>query len=241
MKTLTLRLTAPLQSYGNQATFERRTSGDFPSKSAVIGMIAAALGYRRDDDRILALNDLVFAVRVDQGGKPLTEFQTVEWKQGTRKLTHRDYLQDAVFMVAVGSEDEATMTRIHEALQHPKFQLFLGRRASVPAGVLQIREFADQTPLTVLKKLTWQASCWYQKRYTKWHPQAATVTLEMYADAALLPNKHQVMVRDRVESFDQRDRRYGFRPLATERVTLPNPLVKNVDQVATEHDPFSVL
>lgn len=236
MKTLTLRLAAPLQSYGNQATFERRTSGDFPSKSAIIGMIAAALGYRRDDDRILALNDLVFAVRVDQGGKPLTEFQTVEWKQGTRKLTHRDYLQDAVFMVAVGSEDEATITRIHEALQRPKFQLFLGRRASVPAGVLQMREFTGQTPVMVLKDLAWQASCWYQKRYTKWHPQAATVMLDMYADAALLPNKHQVMVRDRVESFDQRDRRYGFRPLATERVTIRNPWVES-----TEHDPFSVL
>ncbi len=47
MKTLTIRLIAPLQSYGNQATFERRTSDDHPSKSAIIGMIAAAMGYKK--------------------------------------------------------------------------------------------------------------------------------------------------------------------------------------------------
>ncbi|WP_143441692.1 CRISPR-associated protein Cas5, partial [Lactobacillus helveticus] len=47
MKTATIRLTAPLQSYGNQASFNQRTSDNYPSKSAVIGIIAAALGYRR--------------------------------------------------------------------------------------------------------------------------------------------------------------------------------------------------
>ena len=57
MKTLTIKLTAPLQSYGNEATFERRTTSYYPTKSAVIGMIAAALGYRRTDERILKLNE----------------------------------------------------------------------------------------------------------------------------------------------------------------------------------------
>lgn len=42
MKTLTIKLTAPLQAYGNEASFERRTSWPGPSKSAIIGMIAAA-------------------------------------------------------------------------------------------------------------------------------------------------------------------------------------------------------
>ena len=41
MKTLTIKLTGPLQSYGNEATFSRRTSYHYPSKSAVIGLIAA--------------------------------------------------------------------------------------------------------------------------------------------------------------------------------------------------------
>ena len=61
MKTLTIKLTAPLQSYGNEATFERRTTNDYPTKSAVIGMVAAALGYRRADARIASLNELQLA------------------------------------------------------------------------------------------------------------------------------------------------------------------------------------
>ena len=52
MKTLTIRLAGPLQTYGNEATFSRRTSYHYPSKSVVIGLIAAALGYRRNDARI---------------------------------------------------------------------------------------------------------------------------------------------------------------------------------------------
>lgn len=83
MKTLAINFKAPLQSFGNEATFTRRTTNDYPSKSAVIGMLAAALGYHRDDERITDLNDLLFAVRIDQPGKVLHEFQTVEWKKKT--------------------------------------------------------------------------------------------------------------------------------------------------------------
>ena len=59
MKTISIRLTSPLQSYGNEAQFARRTTGDYPSKSAIVGMLAAALGYQRDDPAINALNDLL--------------------------------------------------------------------------------------------------------------------------------------------------------------------------------------
>jgi CRISPR system Cascade subunit CasD len=141
MKSLTIRLTAPLQSYGNEATFNRRTTDDYPSKSAIIGMIAAALGYRRDDSRINSLNKLLMAVRIDQPGKVLTDFHMVEYAQNSkktkRKLTYRDYLQDAVFIVAIGSKDEDLIDRIEYALKHPYFQLSLGRRSNAPAGLLR--------------------------------------------------------------------------------------------------------
>lgn len=96
MKTLTIKLTGPLQSYGNEATFSRRTSYHYPSKSAVIGLIAAALGYRRGDLRIKRLNELKMAVRIDQPGRTLTDFQTIEYNQknGKRSLSYRDYLQE---------------------------------------------------------------------------------------------------------------------------------------------------
>lgn len=69
MKTLVIRIAAPLQSYGDPASFEKRTTFRAPSKSAVIGMIGAALGFRRESDDYKSLNDLDFAVRVDQPGE----------------------------------------------------------------------------------------------------------------------------------------------------------------------------
>lgn len=232
MKTLTIRLTAPLQSYGNEATFERRTTGDYPSKSAVIGMISAALGYSRDDKRIEQLNDLKFAVRVDQRGINLTDFQTahfktVKWKEG-RKVTYRDYLQDAVFVAAVGG-DEAAIEQIHSALKHPHYALFLGRRANVPAGALQM-EMIDGDPVSVLSNLPWQASKWYQKR----QKNGAAFRAEIIADADLLPdtNKTDTLVKDRAISFASKSRQYGFREVKTTTVEL---------KPDTKHDIMSAL
>lgn len=239
MKTLTIRLTAPLQSYGNEATFERRTTGDYPSKSAVIGMIAAALGYSREDSRISKLNDLSFAVRVDQTGQVLTDFHTVEWKKNVRKITYRDYIQDAVFVVAVGSKDDQQITKIHDALRHPHYQLFLGRRANVPAGVLLMEEFEDENPVTVLENLDWQVSPWSQKVYQQQNPKKPFPKVSIYADANLLTDHHSIMVKDRVGSFDQRNRYFGYREMATERIQLKHAQAP-VDE-STEHDALSAL
>ncbi|WP_125573782.1 type I-E CRISPR-associated protein Cas5/CasD [Levilactobacillus huananensis] len=233
MKILTIKLTAPLQSYGNEASFTRRTTNDYPTKSAVIGMIAAALGYRRNDERILALNDLSFAVRIDQIGRKLTDFQTVEWKKETRKITYRDYIQDAVFVVALGSDDAQMIENINVALHHPRFQLFLGRRANVPAGLLITQVFSDVTPVAVLRRFPWQANKRYQRR-SKSH------RLEIVADASLLSDKPSAMVKDRVVSFDQRDRRYGFRAIARTTVDLTH-LNSQESEPDTTHDAFGAI
>lgn len=229
MKILTIKLTAPLQSYGNEATFERRTTGDYPTKSAVVGMIAAALGYRRSDQRIVALNELKFAVRIDQTGRILTDFQTVEWKANTRKVTYRDYLQDAVFMVAVGSQDEALMEKIDWALHHPRFQLFLGRRSNAPAGVLRTQLSTAASPVATLEQVAWQAIPSYRHRHDG-------QDLEIIADADLIPDAQGAMVKDQVRSFVQRNRQHEFRAVAVTRVN-PNSL----ELQGTAHDVLAFL
>lgn len=236
MKTLTIRLAAPLQSYGDEATFARRTSSDHPSKSAVIGMLAAALGYRRDDPRITALNDLAFSLRVDQPGRMMTEFQTVEWKAGTRKLSYRDLLQDAVFVAAVGSDDADLIDQLAQALRHPRFQLFLGRRANPIAGVVQYDVFDNKDPVSVLKALPWRAAEWYQKK----RKAQATIDASVYADAELLPDEPTParVVKDQVVSFDQRDRRFSFRTAKSTQIQLDNPAY---DTAQTDHDVWASL
>ena len=64
---LLFRLSGPLASWGEIAVGERRSSWPRPSKSAVLGLVAAALGYDRHDAAAhAALNHgLHFAVRVD--------------------------------------------------------------------------------------------------------------------------------------------------------------------------------
>ena len=46
MATLLLRLAAPLQAWGADSKFETRKTGREPTKSGVIGLLAAALGRR---------------------------------------------------------------------------------------------------------------------------------------------------------------------------------------------------
>lgn len=232
MQTLTIRLSAPLQAYGNEASFNRRTSWGVPSKSAVLGLVAAALGLRRDDSTIASLNELAFATRTEQPGRQMTDFQIVEYQKNankfTKKLSYRDYLQDAVFMVALGTDDDGLFNKIEYVLKHPRFQLFLGRRSCPPAGALQINSFAKQSPVQVLENLPWQASTWFQQKWRK--PEYNAV---ITADADLLAGQPSYWQKDLVGSFSQKNRYHRLRQVAEENCILKNPY-RNKQQ--SEHD-----
>lgn len=104
MAVLLLRLAAPLQSWGNDdSKFETRKTWREPSKSGVIGMIAAALGYKRyETEKILELNKLRFGVRVDREGKLLRDFHTAKSSDKDKTyVTYRYYLADAIFLVGL--------------------------------------------------------------------------------------------------------------------------------------------
>ncbi|MDO5566399.1 MAG: CRISPR-associated protein Cas5, partial [Planctomycetia bacterium] len=51
---LALYFDAPMQSYGVESKFDRRTSLAWPSRSAVTGIVGAALGIDRGDRAFLA-------------------------------------------------------------------------------------------------------------------------------------------------------------------------------------------
>ena len=79
MKTLLLKFAGPLQSWGTNSHFESRYTDFYPSKSAVIGMVAASFGYRRkEDEKIQKLNELDFAIRIDQPGNLLKDFHVAQ-------------------------------------------------------------------------------------------------------------------------------------------------------------------
>ena len=147
MSTLLLRLAAPLQAWGTDSKFEVRRTNREPSKSGVIGLLAAALGLRRDAD-LSKLTALRFGVRVDRNGEVIKDFHMAKAEK-TSYLTYRYYLSDAIFLVGLESEDRSFLEQIERALRKPCFPLFLGRRSCPPTLplVLGIREDALETAL----------------------------------------------------------------------------------------------
>lgn len=75
MSVLLMQLAGPLQSWGASSRFARRSTEPAPTKSGVIGLLAAALGRARSAD-LTDLAALRFGVRVDQRGTPLRDFHT---------------------------------------------------------------------------------------------------------------------------------------------------------------------
>ncbi|MDD3585950.1 MAG: type I-E CRISPR-associated protein Cas5/CasD [Thermoguttaceae bacterium] len=53
-KILAMYFDAPMQSYGVESRYDRRTTLPFPTRSAVTGILCAALGIERDDRDFLA-------------------------------------------------------------------------------------------------------------------------------------------------------------------------------------------
>lgn len=152
MPTLLIRLAAPLQSWGMRSRFEIRTTEKMPTKSGVIGMLAAALGWSRNED-LKMLTDLRFGVRADREGEDITDFHIAHGQKDSY-VTYRHYLSDAVFLAGVEG-DEETVKELESALRNPRFPLFLGRRSCPPTlpiviGICQAsleRALREEPPL----------------------------------------------------------------------------------------------
>lgn len=216
MTVLLLRLAGPLQSWGTRSRFVRRGTDPQPSKSGVLGLLAAAQGRRRTDD-IEDLLRLRFGVRLDQPGRLVRDFQTAVPLDGgaALPLTIRHYLGDAAFVAAVEG-DRQVLEALDDALRHPQFPLYLGRRSCPPAGPVTLGTvdagFAD-----VLATWPWQASPWWRRRH-----HAAQVRIEIVRDVHA-DEEPDAFVDDVPLSFDPGFRRYQSRPVVRSWTVLPNP------------------
>ncbi|MES2355658.1 MAG: type I-E CRISPR-associated protein Cas5/CasD [Pseudomonadota bacterium] len=163
MPTLLLRLVGPMQSWGTTSRFDKRDTGKEPSKSGVVGLLAAAMGIDRENWQDLeSLARLGMAVRHDRSGVSKYDYQTVG--QGTEEVVSADgkiqlrsrmilangkypsgdhlgegiqsfrhYLADAAFLVALEGGDRTLLEQAHVALRNPKWPLALGRKSYVPS------------------------------------------------------------------------------------------------------------
>lgn len=153
---LLFTLYAPLASWGDLAPGELRGSWDRPSRSAVLGLLGAALGVERSDqsghDALEAGYGI--AVRLDLPGTPGVDYQTAQtlpasyaWRlsRQTRAgqlsnhnrletiLSQRTFRQDAFATIAVWGQDGArwSLAELKAALERPRFVLYAGRKSHV--------------------------------------------------------------------------------------------------------------
>ena len=208
MTVLLLRLAGPMQAWGSSSRFAHRTTEVAPTKSGVIGMLAAARGIRRTEP-LTELLGLSFGVRLDQPGNLVRDFQTARPPGKPHSLlSYRFYLSDAVFLAAVGGE-ASLLQGLHDALRRPHFPLYLGRRSCPPDGPVSLGVDDGEVP-GALRTWPWLASEWHRKRQTK------TVTLEIIRDAQRGDPLTETIM-DEPLSFDPARRRHAWRSVVRER------------------------
>lgn len=152
---LLFTLYAPMAAHGDVAVGERRMGWDRPGRSAVMGLLAAALGIERGDENALDELDrsLWFAVATAEPGVPMTDYHTIQVPRTPRKgrfatrrdelaakslstiLSVREWRMHVLHTVALWPRESATIDlgRLADALNRPHFSLYAGRRAG-PIG-----------------------------------------------------------------------------------------------------------
>ncbi|GAB6194358.1 type I-E CRISPR-associated protein Cas5/CasD [Desulfocastanea catecholica] len=224
MATLLLRLMGPMQSWGTTSRFDQRDTGKEPSKSGVIGLLAAAMGIDRENWVDLEpLTRLIMAVRHDRPGIPKMDYQTAgcaagdtiikaEGKQakGGGVVSQRFHLADAAFLVGLECDDISFLERIHASLGNPVWTLALGRKSYVPSESIWIEGGVQDAPLMeLLSRWPWIAN------RRKWEdlPEKILISYESQDGSGVLKMDQPL------SSFAER--RFGARFVCSELIPFP--------------------
>jgi len=168
---LAFQLEGPLQSWGERARWTIRDTANEPTKSGVIGLLAACLGWGIENDA--EISELATAVRlgvrVDRPGRGLVDFHTVvggvmsaEGKIKITEKTHepevvvsqRMYLADASFLVVLGGHADR-IDRLEQAMLDPVWPPFLGRKSCPPSVPIVPRQLDAQGIEDSLRQIAW--------------------------------------------------------------------------------------
>lgn len=169
---LVFSLVAPMGAFGDLAGHVQRGSASWPARSAILGLIGAALGLRRDDGPGQAgLNAWQMAVSVLHQGPVLNDFHTVQTVPSARikrpatradairalntsdngLITRRAYRMDCAFGVALWGGDVATLKA---ALKAPHFVPYLGRKSCPLSAPMAPERLDAEGPLQALAAIT---------------------------------------------------------------------------------------
>jgi CRISPR system Cascade subunit CasD len=160
MDYLLFRLYGPMASWGEIAVGATRHTANYPSKSAIIGLIAAALGIKRDNVEVQQQMQQGYAIAVEvfAQGSLLRDYHTTQVPDSVGKVSYhtrrdellrgkdrlgtilssREYRSDALALVAVKALINAPydLQTIQHSLNKPMFHLYLGRKSCPLAAPL---------------------------------------------------------------------------------------------------------
>ena len=162
---LALLLDGPMQSWGFASRFTRRTTALHPTKSGLVGLLAAALGINKHGSdeaaqvaRLAALRCTTITLPKPRGaGEPLpmlrlSDYHTIgggyekgtDWMKKPRAasgatletvLSERHYLLDARFGVLL---EGSGLEEVAASLRNPTWGVWLGRKCCIPASPLLV-------------------------------------------------------------------------------------------------------
>lgn len=153
-----IRLAGPLQSWAGAAvTGNIVQTEEIPSPRSLRGLLAGAMGYKRDDEMPIWLESIHFTVRQERRATFVDDFHTINQRTGEEKfrrrlllaqgarassvnkpvftpddqggtsIVNRTYLADTEFIVRITAEGRTE--EIDQALRSPRFSTYLGRKA----------------------------------------------------------------------------------------------------------------
>ncbi|MCB0138688.1 MAG: type I-E CRISPR-associated protein Cas5/CasD [Caldilineaceae bacterium] len=150
MNTLFLRLEAPLQSWGERGQWSVRDSATEPTKSGIVGLLACASGFNKEEQIRNLSAAITIAVRCDREGVPQVDYHTIGGGYDTPQLltaegkpkvsngqphteiSYRTYLHNASFLVVIQANREM-IQQLTLRIQEPVWSIFLGRKSCPPS------------------------------------------------------------------------------------------------------------
>lgn len=223
--TAVLTLRGPLQAWGDTPAATERRTGHRPTKSAVVGMVAGAMGLRSGNS-VEHLFSLEFGVRSDHVGSVVEDYQVArtwaadrpKWFSvpvGDYAVSRRHYLEDSAFSVGL-SGDPTLVSEIADALRNPVLAPVLGRQGAVPGvPVFPVNRAVFDGPLmAALSAEPWQAPMHVQLRHRE-----PTVRLQVVRDAGAgeVPSD---FVMDLSASGRLGERDFNPRPIVGDQVEI---------------------
>lgn len=151
---LVFQLYAPLAAWGEEAVGEVRHTAKIPTRSAILGLLAAAQGICREEEEVLNNFNQRYHIAVrplSSCERWLRDYHTVSMPRENKKyryvtrrdelrlapddlgtiVTQREYRCDGYWHVAVSAKQDASVSLedLRDALNNPHFPLYLGRKS----------------------------------------------------------------------------------------------------------------